>query len=130
MLLPAITVAGALFVIETSACEVIVVLAVALLFAGFVSALDVVAVAVLLMIVPFGIVPSGCTVSVNWALPPLAKSEIVHETVPPLFGGGVLQVAAGPVFCMSETNVRPEGRLSVNVTSAAVSGPAFVSVMM
>src|SRR5437879_5393459 len=130
MLPPAAAVAGPLFTIETSAWAVIVVDAVELLFDGFVSALDVDAVAVFMMTVPFGMVPSGCTVMVNCALPPLAKSEIVQVTVPPLFGAGVLQVALGPVFCTSETNVRPAGRGSVNVASAATSGPAFVSVMM
>src|SRR5204862_6329837 len=39
---------------------------------GFVSALDVDAVAVLLMTVPLGMVPSGCTLIVNCALPLLA----------------------------------------------------------
>src|SRR5438132_770245 len=129
MLFPAIVVAGPLLVIETSACAVTVVFAVALLLPGFVSALEVVAVAVLLRIVPFATLGSGCTVIVNCALPPFGNSEMVHATVPPLPGGGVLQVAAGPVSCTSETNVTPAGRASVNEASLAASGPAFDSVI-
>src|SRR5205809_3542853 len=114
MLFPAIAVAGPFFVIETSACAVTVVLAVELLFDEFVSALDVVAVAVLFSTVPFAMLGSGCTVTVNCALSPFASSEIVHATVPPLPGNGVLQAAAGPVSCTSETNVTPAGRASPN----------------
>src|SRR5204862_6143627 len=79
---------------------------------GFVSALDVDAVTVLLMTVPLGMVPSGCTLIVNCALPPLAKSEIVQVTVPPLFGAGGPHVAVGPVFCSNETNATPEGGMA------------------
>src|SRR5947208_15832078 len=102
MLLPAIAVAGPLLVMETSAWVEMVVLAVELLLDEFVSAPEVVAVAVLLRIVPLAMLGSGCTEIVNCALVPFASSEIVHTTVPPLPGAGVLQVAAGPVSCTSE----------------------------
>src|SRR5438128_2149061 len=62
MLFPAITVAGPLFTIDTSAEELTVVITVELSFDGFESALEVDAVAVLLTIVPFATVGAACTV--------------------------------------------------------------------
>src|SRR5437763_14184952 len=130
MLLPANAEAGALFVIDMSACALIVVTTVALLFAEFVSALDVDDVAVLLNTVPFAMLGCGCTVIVNCALPPLGRRAIEQMTVPPPFPPGVLQIAVGPVFCVSETKFTLVGRLSVNAASVAASGPLFESVMM
>src|SRR5437870_4752147 len=130
MLFPAITVAGPLFTIDTSAEELTVVITVELSFDGFESALEVDAVAVLLTIVPFATVGAACTVTVNCALPPFESSGIVQATLPLVFGGGMLQFAAGPVFCTRETKLMPVGRLSLNEASLAASGPAFDSVMM
>ena len=96
-LVPASAVAGALLVIETSAWEEIVVLAVALSFDGFESTLEVVAVAELLTTVPFGTPAAARTPIVNCALCPLVSSEIVHNTLPPAPGEGVEQLANGPV---------------------------------
>src|SRR5216110_1146037 len=128
MLFPATAVAGAILLIETSACVLMVVAAVELLLFEFVSALELVAVAVLLSTVPFAMLAIGCTAMVNCALPPFGSREMVQATVPPLPTGGSLQLAAGPVSCVSETKVRPAGRLSVNDTSVAASGPPFDSV--
>src|SRR6266536_1193736 len=102
MLLPATIVDGLVLPTVTSACAATVVLAVEVLFAAFVSALDVLAVAVLLSTVPLAIVGSGCTVMVNCALPPFGSREMVQLIVPL-----VLQLAAGPVSWVSETTVRP-----------------------
>src|SRR5205814_10001350 len=100
MLFPAIAVAGAVLLMERSACALTVVVAVELLLAGFVSALDDVAVAVLLSTVPFAMLGRGCTVMVNCALPPLASSGIVHDTTPLVSCDGGAQAADGPVFCV------------------------------
>src|ERR1051326_4555743 len=124
MFVPATAVAGPLFTIETSAFALTVAITVELLF-GVVSALDVVAVAVLLSTVPLGIVGCGCTVMVNCALWLAPRSGIVQATSWPL-----LHVAAGPVFCVRETKVRPDGSVSLNETSLAASGPPFESVTM
>src|SRR3954447_3716309 len=125
MFVPATTVAGPLFTMERSAFALTVVITVELLFDGFESALDVVAVAVLLSAVPFGIVDCGCTVMVNCALWPLGRSAMVQAT-----SGPPLHAAAGPVSCVTDTNVRPDGSVSLNETSVAASGPEFDSVTM
>src|SRR2546423_6648662 len=79
MVFPAVAVAGPLFTIDTSADALIVVITVELSFAGFESALDVDAVAVLLTTVPFATVGAACTVRVNCALPPFGNSGIVRS---------------------------------------------------
>ena len=53
----------------------------------------------------------------------------VHATVPLLPIGGGLQVAAGPVSCVSDMKTIPAGRASVKAASVAGSGPALESVM-
>src|SRR5437763_3519568 len=129
MLFPATAAAGPFLVIDTSACVLMVVFAVKLLFEAFVSALDVVAVTVLLATVPFATFGSACTPMVNCALLPLPSSEIVHATVPLLPIASVLQVAAGPVSCVSDMKTMPAGRGSVKAASVAGSGPALESVI-
>src|SRR5437588_12529974 len=114
MLFPATAVAGPLLLIETSACALMVVFALELLFEELMSALDVVAVAVLLTTVPFTMLAEACTVIVNCALAPLLSSEMLHATVPPLPTVGILHVAAGPVFCTSATKTTPAGSGSLN----------------
>jgi len=125
MLFPATAVAGALFTIDTSACALTVVIAVWLSLDAFGSLLDVDAVAVLLMIVPFAIVAAGCTVRVNCALVPFPRTAIVQATV-----GPPPQEAAGPVSCTIDTKARPAGNTSVKEASMALSGPLFERVMM
>src|SRR2546425_1031895 len=110
MLFPAVAVAGPLLLIETSACALMVVATAELLLFEFVSALELLAVAVLLTTVPFATLESACTVMVNCALLPFGSSEMVQVTVPLVFAAGVLHVAAGPVSCVSETNTTPGGR--------------------
>src|ERR1041385_1016080 len=125
MFVPATAVAGPLFTIETSAFALTVVITVELLLFEFGSELDDVAVAVLVSTVPFGMVDCGRTVMVNCALCGLPRSGMVQATSwPPV------HVAAGPVFCTTETKVRPDGSVSLKETSVAASGPLFDSVTM
>src|SRR5207253_11027461 len=49
-------------------------------------------------------------------------------TVPFVPAGGSVNVAVGPVSCVSEMNVVPLGRGSLKTTFCAVSGPAFAAV--
>src|ERR1041385_4393570 len=101
MFVPATAVAGPLFTIETSAFALTVVITVELLLFEFGSELDDVAVAVM----------------VNCALCGLPRSGMVQATSwPPV------HVAAGPVFCTTETKVRPDGSVSLKETSVAASG--------
>src|SRR5262249_42540510 len=97
MLLPAVAVAGALLAIDRSACALIVVDAVEVLLLVFVSALLVVAVAVLLTTVPLASCGAACTVIVKCALCPLDSKPMSHATVPLVPEAGVPHVAAGPV---------------------------------
>src|SRR5262245_52594314 len=110
MLLPAVAVAGALLAIDRSACALIVVDAVEVLLPVFVSALLVVAVAGLLTTVPLATDGAACTVIVNCALCPLPSKPMSHATVPLVPATGMLQVAAGPVSCVSEMKLISAGR--------------------
>ena len=68
------------------------------------------------------------TTSVNVADEPLANVAhvIATEPVPPT--AGVVIVAAGPVFCASETNVTPAGKVSLSTALTAAFGPALLAV--
>src|ERR1044071_1653802 len=109
---------------DKSALAEMVVIAEELLLFEFVSALDDVAVAVLLTTVPFGIVDAACTVIVNCALWPLPSSGTVQAMLAP-----PLHAAAGPVSCVSETKVIPAGSVSLKLGSVAASGPLLLKVM-
>jgi hypothetical protein len=123
---PAVATAGALLVIARSALGVTVVDAVDELFAAFVSELSLVTEAVFETDVTF----PGVTVSVNCALAPEPSWAILHEIVPLPPTPGVEQIAAGPVFCTSESNVVPAGMTSVSWTLSAMSGPALSTVIV
>ena len=125
MSFPAVAVAGPLFTIETSACALIDVFTVELLFDGFVSALDDEAVAVLLATVPFGVLDATWATTVNAADAPGASEAMLQEIVAP-----VVQLNAGPLFCISETKLVPAGSVSVHATLDAVDGPAFATVIV
>jgi hypothetical protein len=111
-----------------SAEAVIVVLAELALFAVFVSVVEDETVAVLVATVPLATEDDAFTTSENWADCPLSKVGMPQVTVPPDPAPGVLQLAVGPVFCVIDANVMPDGRLSVNVTFCALSGPEFETV--
>ncbi len=97
---------------------------VTVLFEGFVSKLSVVIVAVFVIDVVLPVL----MVRLNCAEAPFARDRNEQLTVPLEPGGGVKQVAAGPAFCVSDTNCVPAGSGSVIRTLAAASGPALATV--
>src|SRR5947207_3177055 len=121
MSVPAEPAAGPLLVMATSACAATVVITVELLLPGALSAVVVVMFAVLLT-VP---VADGdrCATTVNVALDPDVSVAMLHEIVAP-----VVQVNAGPVFCVSETKVVPAGSVSVQLTFEAFDGPLLITL--
>ena len=118
-------VAGPLLTTERSALVDTVVAAVDVLFVLFGSAVVELTFAVLVMVEPLPAPAETCTVMVNVALALAAKVAMLHETVEP-----VVQVKAGPVFCISETNVVLAGRTSLHDTLTAFDGPALATVMV
>ena len=101
--------------------------AVAVLFAGFGSAVDDETVAVFDVGVVLTI--TGAKTTVNVADDDAASDAIVQLIVPVPPTDGFVQVNDGPEFCVSLTNVVPAGTASVIVTAAAAAGPLFVTVM-
>src|ERR1051326_3503661 len=98
MFVPATAVAGADFVIATSAFALTVVDTVLLLLFVFGSLLALETVAVLLRTVPFETVLAAFAVIVNCALWPLPNTAIEQEIVFTVCGG-VSQLNVGPVSC-------------------------------
>ena len=121
---PALTAAGALFVIETSAELVIVMFAVEELFPGFESVVVLETIAVFES-VPAAVPEPTFTVSVNAAEEPAVSVAIEQLTVAP-----VVQLNAGPEFCWNETNVAPAGMASVSETDRASASPLFVTLIV
>ena len=113
--------------IPTSANPATVVVAVPLSLPGLGSAVEDVAVAVLLSTVPAGTLGSTATFRVNTGLD-AASEGFVHVTVPAEPTGGVVhdQPAAGA----SDTKVGPAGSVSASETAAALLGPALVAVIV
>src|SRR6185436_10076426 len=115
---PAVAVPGPLFDTPRSALGVTVVVALSLLFDGFVSNTLEETSAVLVIDVVF---PASRT-SVNCA-DVAAGRTMPHEIVPTVLpGSGVEHEAGGPLSCVNETNDVPGGRSSSSVT-VAVSEP-------
>jgi hypothetical protein len=98
-------------------------------FAESGSTLVVDTVAVFVIAVPMAVPEGTWTTSVKVALAPFAKEASEHVTVPVPPTAGLEHVNAGPVFCASETNVVPEGTVSVSVALAAASGPPFATLI-
>ena len=117
MVLPATAVAGPVFVMATSAEEVTLVVAEAVLSAVVGSASLPVIVAVLVMVPP---VDGAVTVIVIVALAPLTSEPTAQVTVPE----ALVQV---PWVELADTNVVPDGRVSTTVTPVALSGPLFLA---
>jgi len=88
-----------------------------------------VAVAVLLMLEPAGVLEAIRTLRVNCALP-TGNEAIEHEIVPPLPASGVVQVILGPVSWLIEMNKRDDGRVSLHEAFAAESGPLLLIVIV
>jgi hypothetical protein len=120
---PALTLAGAAFVTETSAEVVIVVFAVEELFPGFESVVALETIAVLES-VPAAVPELMFTVSVNAAEEPAVSVAIEQVMVAP-----VVQLKLGPEFCWNETNVAPGGMASVSETDWASARPLFVTLI-
>jgi hypothetical protein len=93
---PPVKVAGPFFDTDTSAGALTVVVAVAELFPATGSVSVVVALAVFVIMVPFGVPTLTRTTSEKLAEALEANDGLVHETVPVPPAGGVLQVNAGP----------------------------------
>ena len=109
-----------LFVTDRSALAPVVLLAVALLFAGLGSVV-VDAIVAVLLIVPVAAALTATT-SVNVALPGAKvgfEQLIVAPGVHVHPGGGVI-----------DTNVVPAGSTSVSVTVVALLGPALIAMMV
>src|SRR5258708_2021372 len=121
----AVGVGGPLFVTARSALFETVVDAVELLFAGLLSVVVVVTVAVLLSVVPFGVAAFTFATSVKVAEAPLISDAIEHVVVAP-----VVQTKVGPVVWFSETNVVLAGSVSLNETDEASDGPLFATVIV
>src|SRR5438132_1702104 len=117
MVVPAMTVAGALLTIARSAWALTVVSAVELLLAGLLSGVLAVTVAVLVSVVPSGVLPATVPMMVKVVLPPDARLPTVQVTVPPL--------AVHPLGV--DRNVTPFARRSFTVPPLAVEGPLFVT---
>jgi hypothetical protein len=127
---PAVTaIAVGVFVIARSALEAATaVVVVALLFAGFGSAVALVIVTMFDSVpdAPFGV----SSTSVKVALAAAASVEIVQVTGPVPPTGGVVHVKAGPVFCDIEANVLLAGTGSLSETVCASDGPLFVATIV
>lgn len=118
-------VGGALFVMERSALALTVELAVAVLFTGFGSALELETVAVFESVDPEAAAALTFATRVNVALAPFTSAAIVQVTVVV-----PLQVNVGPLFCVVLTRVVPGGRVSVIDTLEASEGPLFATVIV
>src|SRR5258706_15537477 len=97
------TVAGPVFSAERSELETVTAVCDEL-FSG-VGSLSLLTVAVFVKVVPEAVPDGMCPVNVKVALVPLVREAIVQVIVPPEPTEGVVQMKAGPVFCVAETNV-------------------------
>ena len=104
-----------------------VVVVVAELFAEFESGVELKTVAVLVMIVLFGVFGLTCTASVKVAEPPTARLSVVQLMVPvaPTAGRVQDQVAGA----LSDTKVVLAGSVSVKVAAVA-AGPLLVATIV
>jgi len=127
-LVPATTGLGLpVLVTDRSADVLTVVIAVAVLLAGFGSKVAEATVAVFAITVPVTTLALTLTTSVNIELP-TANDGLVQLTVPVPPTAGAVQVH--PAGVASETNVVPAGRVSARVADTATLGPAFVAVIV
>ena len=112
----------------TSLLTVTEVVTVELSLAGLVSIVVVVTDAVLEMLPVAEL--AILTMRVKVAEAPGASEAQLHVTVPPEPTAGLVQEAAGPVFCCWEMNVVLAGSASVSCALAAGDAPLFVTVMV
>lgn len=128
MYVPSVAVAGAILETPTSAAVVTVVVAVAVLLAGFGSDVADTTAAEFVTVVPFAVLGLTRTTKVKVAEAPFANEPVVAVTFPVPPTGGV--VVAQPAGALSETNVVLAGPASVSDTFAALAGPALAAVIV
>src|SRR5450755_4159813 len=97
--------AAAVFVTDTSAPAPVRVVTVELLLARLGSGVAAVTSAVLVIVVPLGVLGDTRTTTVKLAVAPRASVPIVPLIVPVPPTAGPVKVNAGPEVCASETNV-------------------------
>src|SRR5258706_517057 len=126
MLLPALTGSGeSLLVTARSARVCTVVIAIPVLLPGVGSGVALLAVALLLIIVPFAVDAGMLTTIVNTADSP-AITAALEKTI----GPEVLTAQPLPVVTTADTNDVPAGTPSVTVTVLASLGPALLKLMV
>src|SRR4051794_5987015 len=99
----------------------------AVLFSLFESSVAEETVTTFVKVVPSGVAGGICAVKVKSALAPAARLAMVQLIVPLVPAGGVVQLNAGPLFCVAETKVIPAGSGSLTTTLDAASGPMLVT---
>src|SRR2546425_12771230 len=119
MSVPAVAVAGPVFVIARSATRWTVVIAAAVLFAGFVSSPALVAVTVAVLVSDPWVAGAMWAPMLKVRFAPAASAPNVHVTT---FGAVWLHPDDAPA------NVVPAGSVSVTVPPLEVEGPLFVTV--
>lgn len=124
-MLPAATVASAVFVMARSALVLTVVAAVDTLFPPLGSVVPLATVAVLEKTVPLEVVGSTVPTRENTAVAPLINVPQDALDVPP-----PATAAVGPEVCVKEANVMPAGKVSLTFTLTASLGPLLVTVMV
>jgi hypothetical protein len=117
-------------VTERSAAAMTLVVAVAELFPGTSSVVLLDMVAVLLIVVPSGVLAFTFTTMLKLALAFAAKVAMVQVTVPVAPGAGLVQEKDGPAVCAIDTNVVFAGVASLSETFWASLGPAFATLIV
>ena len=129
--MPAITVpAGAEFVADRSAWVAVRFVTLALLLAGLGSGVAAVTSAVLVIVVPSGVLGDTRTTTLKLAEAPEASVPVVPLIVPVPPCAGVLRLNVGPEVWVSDTKVVFAGTSSESATVWASSGPAFATVIV
>ncbi|PYQ48228.1 MAG: hypothetical protein DMF59_16605 [Acidobacteria bacterium] len=120
---PAVTGSGLSLFVTARSGPATVVVAEELLLAGLASADAEPPVAVLVIADP---APAFADTTIeNVDVAPAASVAILQEIVPVPPTAGAEHANAGPLLCVSETNVVPVGTTSVNVTVCASLVPTF-----
>src|SRR5258706_8447342 len=126
MLLPALTGSGeSLLVTARSARVCTVVIAIPVLLPGVGSGVALLAVALLLIIVPFAVDAGMLTTIVNTADSP-AMTVPFEKTI----GPAVFTAQPAPVVTIADTSVVPAGTASLTMTVCASLGPAFAKLIV
>src|SRR5438132_7302550 len=125
--MPAVAAAGPVLVTDRSVAVATVLAVVEELLAELESAVVLPMTAVLLTVLLLGALELTASTTVKVALAPAGSAAMVSEIVPVPPAGGVVRVKAGPLVCVSETNVVLPGSTSVTATLWASLGPLLVT---